>query len=143
MTEISMPISTDELKKGVESLRVICDNDPKGEFEYRNYCSKSYYAVYHSVKYFVNDKHNFDQAVENGAYNGMGTHQKIITFLDEHIHIPSFNHNREYKKLVYRLKTMRQYRVNSDYYLDVSVNKTTYIQSETQYEGVMNIINSL
>lgn len=139
-----MSVSIEELKQGVHSLSVTIDNaTPKNEFEYRNYCSKSYYVVYHLVKDFLNTKHAFDEAVENGAYHNMGTHQIVINFLNEHIHIPNFNHNRDYKKLVYRLKTMRQYRVDSDYYLNVDVNNITYNQSKKQYEGIIDIVEKL
>lgn len=139
-----MSISLDEIKIGVNSLSHIIDSvEPKSEFEYRNYCSKSYYAIYHLVKKFLNDRHDFDDVVANGAYHHMGTHKIIITFLDEHIHIPGFNHNKDYKKLVYRLKSMRQYRVDADYYLDVEVGKITYIQSKKQYEGFIRIIENI
>lgn len=139
-----MSVSIEELKQGVDSLGNAIDSvKPKDEFEYRNYCSKSYYAVYHLVKDFLNTKHDFDKAVENGAYHHMGTHQIVMTFLNEHIHIPNFNNNKDYKKLVYRLKTMRQYRVDSDYYLNVNVNSITYDQSRKQYESVISMIKNL
>lgn len=139
-----MSISINELKQGVDTLSsTISKSKPTTEFEYRNYCSKSYYAIYHLVKEFLNDRHDFDQAVANGAYHHMGTHKIIITFLDEHIHIPNFNHNRDYKKLVYRLKSMRQGRVDADYYLNVNVTEIAYIQSKGQYEGVISIIGSI
>lgn len=139
-----MSISVEELKKGVDSLsNSISRIKPQSEFEYRNYCSKSYYAIYHLVKEFLNDRHSFDTAVANGAYHHMGTHKILITFLDEHIHIPNFNHNRDYKKLVYRLKSMRQGRVDADYYLGVVVSEVAYIQAKKQYEGVIEIIASL
>mgnify|MGYP003626034681 CR=1 FL=1 len=139
-----MPISINELRKGVNSLSENIDNDSSvSEFSYRSYCSKAYYTIYHTTKSFLNAQHNFDQVISNGAYSNMGTHKQLISFLDEHIHIPSFNHNREYRKLVYRLKTMRQHRVNADYYLDMDVDEVTYNQSKVQYEGSIEIIDSI
>lgn len=144
MMELSMPISIDELRKGVNTLSENIDsNTLADEFSYRNYCSKAYYTVYHTTKVFLNSKHDFDKAISKGAYNNMGTHQQLISFLDEHIHIPSFNYNREYRKLVYRLKTMRQHRVDADYHLDFDIDKITYNQSKTQYEGSIKIIDSI
>lgn len=139
-----MPISINELRDGVSSLAENIDSDSlTDEFAYRSYCSKAYYTVYHTAKDFLNNRHDFDNAISNGAYNNMGTHKQLISFLDEHIHIPSFNYNREYRKLVYRLKAMRQHRIDADYYLDITVDKITYMQSKTQYEGLMKIIDSI
>lgn len=139
-----MSVSVEELKQGVNSLSQEIDSiEPKGEFQYRNYCGKSYYAIYHLVKDFLNEKHNFDEVVANGAYHHMGTHKIVMTFLDEHIHIPSFNHNRDYKKLVYRLKTMRNHRVDADYYLDIDVGYIAYIQSKKQYENIIDLVENI
>ena len=139
-----MSVNIKELQQGVDSLsKAIDDTKPKSEFAYRNYCSKSYYTIYHQTKTFLNEKHNFDQVVENGAYHNMGTHQIIMNFLQEHIHIPDRHHNREYKKLVFRLKAMRQNRVDSDYDLDITVNYITYEQSKKQYEYLLTFIESM
>lgn len=139
-----MPISINELREGVNALSENIDNNSLvGEFSYRSYCSKAYYTVYHTTKDFLNSQHNFDKVISNGAYNNMGTHKQLISFLDEHIHIPSFNYNREYRKLVYRLKTMRQHRVDADYHLDFDIDKITYNQSKIQYEGFIKIIDSI
>lgn len=139
-----MSVNIDELKQGVSSLAQAIDSiKPKSEFAYRNYCSKSYYTIYHQTKKLLNKKHNFDEVISNGGYPNMGTHQIIMNFLNDHINIPSTNHNRDYKKLVYRLKAMRQYRVDSDYYLDVTINNIVYEQSKKQYENVTATIESM
>ena len=139
-----MSVNIEELKQGVNSFgKVIDDVEPESEFAYRNYCGRSYYTVFHQTKKFLNEKHNFDEVIANGAYHNMGTHQIIMNFLDEHIHIPSRYSNRDYKKLVYRLKAMRQNRVDSDYDLDINVNYVTYEQSKKQYECVLDLIENL
>lgn len=139
-----MSVNIDELKQGVSSLsQVIDDVKPKSEFSYRTYCSKSYYTIYHQTKIFLNKKHNFNEIISNGGYPNMGTHQIIMNFLNDHINIPSTNYNRDYKMLVYRLKSMRQSRVDSDYYLDVTVNNIVYEQSKKQYEKITDIIESM
>ena len=139
-----MPISCDEFFEGVKSISNDIElNTPASEFLYRNYCSRSYYAIFNFILLYLNENHDFDNVINNGSYSNIGSHKRVTEFISDLSEEYSNNKKKLYKSLVYRIKYLKQNRVTADYYFDNVVDQLMMKQSESQLKGIIDLVNDL
>ncbi|MDF5198238.1 hypothetical protein P3670_24775, partial [Vibrio parahaemolyticus] len=85
------------------------------EVAFRDCISKSYYADFHTVQQSV--------SIQTPAYKNMGSHQRLITSLEESHGVESKDMKNKYRQLAYYLKSRKIVRARVDYQLGVDVTK--------------------
>lgn len=135
---------TDDLVMGTKQLSDSIDGGQINEYNYRNYCGRAYYTVYHNIIAHLDAKHDYSHISQtNASYTNMGVHKRLIQFLLDYINIPSHNSNRTYKALYYRLKELKKIRVMADYHLTTPVTNIQYEQAKQQLVGVLKELEKL
>lgn len=121
----------------------ISDSIHSNEYDYRNYCGRAYYTTFHSMIEYLDNEHGYRYASQNNkSYTNMGSHERLLQFMLDHINIPSTNYHKDYKRLIIRLKTLRAQRVHADYFLDKPMTDIDSRQAKTQLEGILNLLAS-
>lgn len=135
-----MAITIENLIAGTEQLIA---NSDGSEYSLRTICNKTYYALFHATLIYLNIAHNYNEIIDKGAYSYMGTHEKLTTFLEDHIHIPKINTNKKYHLLVTILLASKKLRVDSDYFLDKHITEIELRQAKNQFTRALNILKEL